>query len=1041
VEVRVLGPVELVDGDATVRLPPAERTVLAALASRLGERVAVDVLVEALWPNQAPPSARKTLQVHVTRLRHAVGASAILQRDGGYLLDPNIVDVDATRLAAILVAAREAMQSGDAETAVGLFADATAMFRGEPYEGIAEGALPAGEIARLHESRATLAEDTIEAELACGRGSKCVAVLEAFVQANPYRERAWALLMRSLYQAGRPADALAAFSRARVLLAAELGIEPGPTLRDIERAILTHDAGLTGEPTKPARLGVANLPASVSPLIGRELELATLDPLAPGERLVTLTGVGGIGKTRLAIAIASDMTGRFACGPFFVDLAAIHDVELVPAAVAAALGIDVEPGADVTATVRSAVGAQSLVLVVDNCEHLLPGIADLVSTLVTSSAGIQVLATSREPLGIAGERVCPIDPLRVPPPDASLEQIATCDAGALFLARLPMNLTTAPLNADELSAVGTICRHLDGLPLGLELAAARSRTLSLPELAERLGHSIDELAASRHGVLPRHRTMRAALDWGYQLLSPPAQTALRAMSVCAGGCDLDAFSAICIDSQNTPAIDVLDELVRTSYITVDFTTTPTRYRLLEPVRQHAYQLLEEADETVTRHRRHLDHYLNYVRNHTRDVNQLGCGTDIGALRREVGNFRVALDWAEAHPDDTESGLRLVARLSDLWEQSANQEEGLARTEALLNSGRGSGSARSEAAFCASFLANDIGNVRRDQALTDQAFAEAQAGGDRLGEARARRSLSEGAAGRGDMATALAHLEIALQIAVDEGHDILRASSRNSLAAFLRERGQLDEAEQLLNATLAEEAVLDAVRLMAARRELALILRERGDYNGARAYNTTVLEQTESNFNLEYVISVHLELAAVECADHNAEAAANHLAAAEALQTDTSRMWDRYFAVAKADLAMIEGDHAAALAHAEHANAIVNHYISVYDDGTTEARFTCLRPLGDAQLALDRPADALATFQRVIDLAAQSPCRRAEGHEGAAAAALALGQLEAARSHLATANQIRRGTGSRRARRPAVEQHLARVEPASQPPTTRPEITR
>ena len=260
-EVRVLGPVELVDETSTIRLPGAERTLLAALASRLGERVAVEVLAEALWPHGPPPSARKTLQGKVVRLRRTVGASAIVERDGGYLLDPEVVVVDATRVAATVVESRAAMRTGDSETAVELLAEASAAFHGEPYEGVPEEALPAGEVARLQELRATLVEDRVEAELACGRGQASIGELEAFVQANPYRERAWGLLMRALYQGGRPADALDAYGRARVVLAAELGIEPGPALRDIEQAILTHDRRLLSD-ASPELLVYSDVPTA-----------------------------------------------------------------------------------------------------------------------------------------------------------------------------------------------------------------------------------------------------------------------------------------------------------------------------------------------------------------------------------------------------------------------------------------------------------------------------------------------------------------------------------------------------------------------------------------------------------------------------------------------------------------------------------------------------------------------------------------------------------------------------------------------------------
>ena len=243
VEVRVLGPVELFDGNDVVRLRRAEQTLLAALAARVGERVPVDALVEALWPAGPPPSARKTLQGHILRLRRAVGPAAILERDGGYRLDPELVEVDATRVTRLVAAAREALRRGDAEVAIGLLGEVNEAFRGEPYEGVPDTAVPAGEVQRLVELRVAVVEDSAEAQLDLGQGERCIGELEAFVQANPYRERAWGLLMRALYQAGRPADALAAFGRARVLLAAELGIEPGPALRDVEQAILTHDPG------------------------------------------------------------------------------------------------------------------------------------------------------------------------------------------------------------------------------------------------------------------------------------------------------------------------------------------------------------------------------------------------------------------------------------------------------------------------------------------------------------------------------------------------------------------------------------------------------------------------------------------------------------------------------------------------------------------------------------------------------------------------------------------------------------------------------
>jgi predicted ATPase/DNA-binding SARP family transcriptional activator len=1034
VEVRVLGPVELFDGTSVVRLPRVEQTLLAALAARVGERVPVDALEEALWPAGRPPSARKTLQGHIMRLRRALGPAAIVERDGGYRLDPELVEVDATRVTQVVAAAREALRRGDAEVAIGLLADVKDAFRGEPYEGVPDAAVPAGEVQRLVEVRVAVVEDAAEAQLDLGRGARCVAELEAFVQANSYRERAWGLLMRALYQAGRPADALAAFGRARVLLAAELGIEPGPALREVEQAILTHDPGLAPTAAASRRgLGRSNLPAAVSPIVGRQLELAVLVPLLLSERLVTLTGAGGIGKTRLAIDLA--IQPRHELGPYFVDLAPIGDVELVPAALAAALGVQVEPDEDAMTVVAAVLDDHPVVILLDNCEHLLPGIADLVAGLVASSPGVRVVATSREALGVAGERVCPVDPLPVPSANASVDQVKESDAGALFVARLPINLATGPLSPEELEAIGAICRTLEGIPLGLELAAARCRTMSLPQLAGRLRSSIGDLAPFRHGVLPRHRTMHAALDWGFALLSSPAQAALRAMSVFAGGCDTDAFIAVCVDFDHPPADDALDELVRTSFVTVDFTAVPTRYRLLEPVRQYARELLDASEGIATASRRHLQWYLGAARKVTKDIDQLGFDTQWDDLRLELGNFRAALDWAATDADSTDAGLRLASRLWDLWSNAGHHDEGLSRIVGLLDSRSGSAHARSEAAYSAGFIAyNTIGDEAHGFSLFEQALAEAQAGGDRIGEARARRVLGPLVFALGDLTTARQHLETATSIAIAEGNDLLHSYCEIELAELLRLTGELDEAAQRL-ATMLDGLVDPGGRVeIPAHSTLAAILVERGDYTAARASAVVVVEVAETHSNVDFLIEGHLRLAVVEVAVGNAEQAAVHATIAEELNTNKAHGWDSELLQLRADIALLRSQHAEALRLAEQAVEL---------DGDSAVVFNqcySLAVLGNAQLAAGEPELALTTFQQLITRAGVGPypCRQAAGYEGAAAADAALGRLEEAAEHLARATYIRRRTNSKRIPWPAAETHLARLAAQGIPDQATPE---
>jgi predicted ATPase/DNA-binding SARP family transcriptional activator len=1021
VEVRVLGPVELADGTSMIRLAPAERTLLAALASRLGERVAADVLEDALWPGQRPPSARKTLQGHVMRLRRALGSSAIVERTGGYRLDPDCVDVDAARIPVLVAQAREAIRGGRSAEAIGLLREASAAFRGDPYADVPDTALLSGEVQRLEELRSAVAEEMFEAEVARGNGHVCISDVEAFLERHPFRERAWGQLMLALYQAGRTADALAAYGRARVLLAAELGLEPGPALRAIEQSILTHDPRLRRDAPVRVSLGPSNLPAAVNPIVGRARELADLDLLCENNRLVTLTGIGGIGKTRLAVEFAARTIGRNEHGPYFIDLVPIGDAELIPGALAAVVGVDVGAQDDAMERVHSAMADESVVLIVDNCEHVLPGVAALIARLLESAPRLRVVATSRQPLDVAGERVWPLDPLGVPRATASIEEIRLSESGALFLARVPMNVAGRSLSADEIDAVGIVCRSLEGMPLALELAAARSRTLSLTDLADRLKNSIGELALPGQGASPRHRSMRAALDWGFQLLSRPAQAALRAMSIFAGGCELPAFAAVCRDDVGPPVDELIDELVRTSFVTVDFASAPTRYRLLEPIRQYAGGLLDASGERDDRRHRHARFYGDLANALDEREGETG-HLPLQPLLRELGNLRVALDWAAEDAERADAGLRLAHSMYHVWTGGFHHAEGIARVAGLLGSGGGTAAARSAAARCAGIVAGHTGDMDRAVALCEQALDEAIATADTDQERQSRRIL------------ALLSLELG---------DI-RAARRQLAPALPTRRGQLnrDDTGCLVTKARIDLAAADLDDAAAAAREvlsgsfatatwigttvrwvLGQVMFERGEHAVAHSWFMDALAVGERLGNAVAVLSGHLDLVLTECAAGRVDDARAHLSAASTLRPDRDHTWDLRFLESSAELALHRGSPGEAVELARSALELANRGALAFE------RCLCLRILGDAQLATGDPDRALFTFQQLIARAgaAPYPCRVAEGHEGAAASARALGQLHAAHRHLATALEIRQRTRTQRLRRPGIEGHLADVE--------------
>ena len=449
-----------------------------------------------------------------------------------------------------------------------------------------------------------------------------------------------------------------------------------------------------------------------------------------------------------------------------------------------------------------------------------------------------------------------------------------------------------------------------------------------------------------------------------------------------------------------------------------------RYRLLEPVRQYARERLDNGGDTADRHRRHLQHYLNKATTLTTDIDGLG-ETKFDELRPELSNFRAALDWAACETEATDAGLALATRLQELWTSETYHQEGLSRIVGLLASGDGSPALRSQAAYRACFIASQMGDDGATLALAQQALAEAQAGSDRLGEIRARRVISSCLYNhRGDVARARQHIEEAIELATDEASDLLLAKCMLQLADIALYTGSLDEASDRIQQVLDGPAGSIPAIEMNARSLLSDIMYFRGSYAAARTATTKALALAESANSLTMIVSAHLDLASIECAAGRFEDCAAHIAIAEELNPETAHSLESNFLIARAALALARGDDVEALQLAEKARALEDESWSAGVQGVSNARY-----LGDAQLGVDNANDALNTYQQLIvkATAGHYAWLLAEGHEGSAAAELALGNHQDAHQHLAAAKEIRERIRSQRLPRPAVDRWLAALE--------------
>ncbi|MER7046050.1 BTAD domain-containing putative transcriptional regulator [Streptomyces jumonjinensis] len=688
----VLGPLGVWTADGRpVRVPELKvRALLTCLLAHQGRPVSADRLIDDLWGAKLPGNPAGVLQNKVWQLRRALEAAEPGGRDLvvsltplGYRLRTGSDAVDADRFHELTARARAA---GDPRERAALLADALAVWRGPAFADFADEEFVRAAAARLEEQRLTALEEQAEARLELGEHALVADDLGDLVALHPLRERLRTAHVRALYLAGRQSAALSSYAELRERLADQLGLDPSPELAALHQAILTQDPALTAvpSPSTTAARPPSNVPSALTELIGRGEAVAGLRAALDAHRLVTLTGPGGVGKTRLALAVAAQAAPAFPGGVRLAELAALdpspgplspspspRDTE-VRELVAALLGVrdDISPlpssaagPPTLTDRVVQALGDQPTLLVLDNCEHVVAPVAELVERLLKSAPRLRVLATSQIPLGVAGERLSEVEPLDRP------------GAVELFAARASAAAPHFVLDESNAEAVAAICRRLDGIPLAVEMAATRVRVLGVAELAARLDDRFHLLASGVRGAPARQRTLRAVIDWSWDLLGDQERAVLRRLAVHADGCTLAAAEEICPagDLNRAEVLDLLARLVEGSLVVVADTADGPRYRLLESVTAYCVERLRENGELTGLQLRHQDYYTGLAERAEPHLRGHGQRQWLRRLDAENANLRTALESA-VRAGDAERALRLVNALSWYWQLRGRNSE-------------------------------------------------------------------------------------------------------------------------------------------------------------------------------------------------------------------------------------------------------------------------------------------------------------------------------------------------------------------------------
>jgi predicted ATPase/DNA-binding SARP family transcriptional activator len=1057
----LLGPLQVRDGTGhAVHIGGRQlRVLLILLALQAGRVVPAGSLAGQIWPEEPPANPGNALQTLVSRLRAELRRASLDQviesHPAGYRLAVRPDAVDALDFQVLAVRGRRALTEGDPREAAAVLRSALASWRGQPLADAVGYDFADAAAAQLTELRSSVLADRIEADLALGEGASLVGELRALLSADPLAERPRALLMRALYAAGRQAEALEVYQRARELLAARLGVDPSTQLEQVYLRILRGEEGppagataaggpsdqtLDAERSVVPASGTTPPPVASSPLtsfVGRDTEVSQVLKNLGSTRLVTLTGPGGVGKTRLA----AEVSGRLVGGAWFVELAPVTESAEVAYAVLDTLGIRErvisrragDPGAGPLDRLAEALADRDDVVILDNCEHVIEAAAALAGRVLAACPRVRIVATSRQPLRIDGETLCPVPPLSVPPPSWS-EGAEGSEAYASVRLLRDRAVAVRPdfeLHPDNMAAVARICRTLDGMPLAIELAAVWLRALTPGQLAERLNDRFTLLTGGSRTALPRHRTLRAVVDWSWDLLEPAEQVLARRLAVFPAGATLAMAEKICADDSMAPGqramaeqvcadevlpaahvLPALSGLVDKSIIAAGQNTDGdlgSRYRMLETVRAYGLERLVEAGEDDRIRDAFAAHYLNLAETADPWLRGPEQSRWLRELAAEQDNLYAALRWAITRRD-ADTALRFIRALGWYWvlRGQPGEPETLARAVLELEPRERSARMAEARMVCAMTAAGPSWEIHTVQAALAAAVAEFA-------------ELTHGEVPSNPIAAMAEPMLVLNERDPEQGLAIfdrylasadpwVRAAAPMMRCSFARMLGRIDQAESDCRDSLAAFRVLgDGWGASSVLIQLAEIVKLRGDYGATVAALQDAAsfgQQLSAWGDLTYIDGL---LAAVRLRMGDLEQAQTDLEQAERAQADRNmRLNDAgaWLAQVRAELHWQQGDLTAAAASCTKVLAWLDEKQSPWWDGMraqllarlamvvlrqgdqTRCRELLSSALGTAAAWVERPAladvfDAVAVFVlRSADSAGPD--------ESAAAAATLLG---------------------------------------------------